>query len=139
MHAMSHAARMHDVSARTLYNWLGMIEGVAIEDRLAYLVPRNKLAQRGDAGSTDTRPFMEFLKALYLRLEQPTFRQCYRLAGAQAKAKGWDALPERTADRRMKAEVPRVTRVFARQGVAGLERCFPAQIRDRSGLNALEA
>ena len=34
--------------------------------------------------------------------------------------------------------MPRVTRVFARQGVAGLERCFPAQIRDRSGLSALE-
>jgi putative transposase len=138
VHAMSQAARMAGVSVRTLYNWLEMIEGIAPEDQLAYLVPRNRLAAKSGVDMTAARPFMEFLKALYLRLEQPTFRQCHRMACAQAKAKGWNILPTRTADRRLKAEVPRVTRVFARQGVAGLERCFPAQVRDRSGLSALE-
>lgn len=138
VHAMSTAATMHKVSVRTLYNWLEMIEGVAPEDRLAYLAPRHRLGHKSAADSNDTRPFMDYLKSLYLRLEQPTFRQCHRIASKQAKAKGWDMLPVRTADRHLKAEVPRMTRVYARQGVTGLERCFPPQIRDRSGLNALE-
>ncbi|PCH67053.1 MAG: transposase, partial [Rhodobacteraceae bacterium] len=91
VHAMSQAARMAGVSVRTLYNWLEMIEGIAPEDRLAYLVPRNRLVQKSGVDSTNARPFnarpfMEFLKALYLRLEQPTFRQCHRTACAQAKA-----------------------------------------------------
>jgi hypothetical protein len=46
-------------------------------------------------------------------------------------------LAERTAQRRLEAEVPYVTRVFMTTGVEGLERCFPAQIRDRSQLGAM--
>lgn len=38
----------------------------------------------------------------------------------------------------MDQNVPRVTQVFARQGLSGLQRCFPPQIRDRSSLTALE-
>lgn len=49
VHAMSQAARIHNVSTRTLYNWQEMVEGVAPEDRLASLVPRNRLAKRQSA------------------------------------------------------------------------------------------
>lgn len=34
--------------------------------------------------------------------------------------------------------MPRVTQVFGREGAAGLMRCFPAQIRDRTTLTAME-
>lgn len=139
MVAMSQAARHAGVSMRSLYNWWDMIQGVEVGDRLAYLVPRHRLVARKVNKAPCSRAFMEHLKSLYLRLEQPTFRQCYRTACKLAKANGWTVLAERTAQRRIEEEVPRVARVYAREGVAGLERCYPAQIRDRSQLVAMEA
>ncbi len=136
--AMSEAGRQCGVSGRSVYNWAQLVEGVAEEDWLAYLAPRNRLADRKMTTKKCTRAFMEHLKSLYLRLEQPTFRQCYRTACKLAAAEGWDTLKERTAFRRLEAEVPRVTRVFAREGEKGLQRCFPAQIRDRSSMVAME-
>ncbi|MEM5477146.1 transposase domain-containing protein [Pacificibacter sp. AS14] len=133
------AAQTTKASPRSIYNWFKMIEGVADEDRLAYLAPRHRLVQRKATSSTETRPFMEFLTSLYLRLEAPTFKDCYRDALRVAKSKGWTTVHERTAIRRIEKDVPRVTTVFAREGLKGLMRCFPAQIRDRSGLHALEA
>ncbi|MBW4708659.1 Mu transposase C-terminal domain-containing protein [Roseobacter sp. YSTF-M11] len=131
-------ARKYGVSSRTIYNWLSMIEGVAEEDRLAYLVPRQSLTARTKSVSQDVRAFMGYLQSVYLRVEQPTFRESYRDALAEARKHGWATLKPRTAQRRLERDVPRVTRVFAREGVKGLERCFPSQIRDRSGMTALE-
>lgn len=136
--AMNEAACRSGVSARTLYNWAEMIEGVAEDDRLAYLVPRNRLAKRESKRDASTRAFLDYLKSLFLRLEAPTFAECYRTVCKKARAEGWDTLKERTAWRRLEAEVPRVTRVFAREGEQGLQRCFPAQIRDRSAMRAME-
>lgn len=138
VNAAAEAARQHGVSSRSIYNWLEMVEGIAAEDRLAYLAPRHRTAARKPKKAPAAEAFMEYLKGLYLRLEQPTFSQSYRLAKKKAEAEGWDVLTQKTAQRRMEADVPRVTRVFAREGVKGLMRCFPAQIRDRSGLSALE-
>lgn len=137
--AVTQAALLSGISARTVYNWLEQIEGVRIDDRLAYLAPRHRMARRDASTDKAVEPFMEFLKSLYLRIAGQTFRQCHRVALKEAKRQGWVVLKERTAYRRVEREVPHVTRVFAREGVAGLEKCFPAQIRDRSGLVALEA
>lgn len=138
VHAIAEAARQCGSSARSVYNWLDMVEGVAPEDRLAYLVPRNRLAKRAPTKAPCNRAFMDYLKSQYLQLEQPTYAQCYRDACAKAKHEGWDAPTNKTARRRLDSEVPRVTQVFAREGEGGLMRCFPAQIRDRSTLTALE-
>ena len=137
--AVNEAASRFAVSARTVYNWLAMIEGVAVEDRLAYLVPQHRLAKRNAPMGASAAPFIEYLKSLYLRIAGQTFRQCYRVALKKAKAEGWATLKERTAIRRIEKEVPHVSRVFAREGVEGLERCFPPQMRDRSDLGALGA
>lgn len=139
MAAVSHVARSIGVATRTMYNWLSMIEGVAIEDRLAYLPPRHKLATRKAPDASKTKPFMDYLKSVYMQLEAPTFKQAYRTVMKKALIEGWETLKERTASRRIEKEVPRVTMVFAREGVSGLMRCFPAQIRDRAGLSAMEA
>ena len=124
---------------RTVFDWFKMIEGVAIADRLAYLPPRHRLAARKAPKSSNVRDFLDHIKSLYLREEPATFKESFRIALRMAKAEGWDTLTERTAKRRMELEVPHVTRVFLREGVAGLMRCYPAQIRDRSGLHSLEA
>jgi len=136
--AASEAARQAGVSARTVFNWLQQVEGVATDDRLAYLAPRHRLANRRVGRSADARQFMDWLKSDYLRNGQQSFAECYRDSVDKAKREGWAFLMDRTALRALKREVPRITRVFAREGVAGLERCFPPQIRDWSTLHAME-
>ena len=132
-------ARAVNCSARTIWNWLSMVEGIDPADRLAYLVPRHRLAgARGQEGQPrDFAAFFDLLKGDYLRLEAPSFSASYDVAKRIAAAKGLPVMPERTARRRME-DIPRVVRVYAREGERGLARCFPPQIRDRSQLAAME-
>ncbi len=127
------------VSPRTVYNWVAMIEGVAAEDRLAYLAPRPPKKRIRTEDRAKFRPFMDWLQSAFLRLEGPTFAQSYRAALKQAETQGWDFPIQKTAKRWMEAEVPRTTQAYAREGLKGLMRCFPAQKRDRSSLSAMEA
>jgi putative transposase len=132
-------AKEKDVSPRTVYNWLAMVEGIADVDRLAYLAPRAPKKRTAPEDRAKYLPFMDWLQSAFLRLEQPTFAQSYRAATREAGRQGWDYPILKTAKRWVDAEVPRTTQVFKRQGMNGLMRCFPAQIRDRSSLSALEA
>ncbi|MDJ0826978.1 MAG: transposase domain-containing protein [Rhodobacter sp.] len=137
--AVEETAKAERIAPRTIWNWLEMIEGVAVCDRLPYLAPRHRArATKPGDRTADAPEFFELLKADFLRLEQPSFSACYRRAADVAKAKGWAIWPERTAQRRMEDRVPRVVQVLARQGVAGLERYYPPQIRDRSSMVAME-
>ncbi|SMH36031.1 transposase domain-containing protein [Maritimibacter sp. HL-12] len=137
--AVTEVARLEGVSARTIWNWRGLIEGIAPEDRLPYLADQYRSARPigGDKG-IGSPEFWERLKALYLRLGGPAFRQAYRDAARLASDQGWEILPERTARRRLDELVPRVVQVFAREGEQGLARCFPPQVRDRTQMAALE-
>jgi len=122
----------------TIWNWLAMIEQVAVADRLAYLAPRHNGAKRATKKQAVDPRFFEVLKADYLRLEQPSFTSSYRRACEIAQTQGWSVCLEDTMRRRMNELVPRVTQIFARKGVAGLEQCFPPQTRDRSSMVAME-
>lgn len=82
---------------------------------------------------------MDWLKSAYLRLEGPDFAPSYRSAVKIAEREGWPYPIQKTAKRWLDAEVQRTTQAYLRQGVKGLMRCFPAQIRDRTGLHAMEA
>ncbi|MEL7098256.1 MAG: transposase domain-containing protein [Pseudomonadota bacterium] len=139
MAAAAAVARQIGKSTRTIYNWIELTTGLDESDWLAYLAPRHRQGQRSSKVHVAAIEFMNELKGLYLRIPGPPFQQCYRDAVAAATTEGWDILPNRTAQRRLERDVPRVTRVFAREGVAGLERCFPAQIRDKTSLTALES
>lgn len=136
--AVSSVARDHGKSARTLWNWRALVEGVEVEDRLAYLVPAYHAgAARGPKTACDPEVWSMLIGA-YLRPAKPTFAQCYRAAAAFAKARGLEIPQQRTAWRRLDAEIPRVYRVWKREGAQGLERSFAPQIRDRNGMHALE-
>lgn len=125
-------------SERTIWNWFGMVEGVDAADRLPYLAPRHRAA-KGPAGKVEAdQQFYDWLKADYLRVEAPSFRSCYRRVVDLCRKRGIAPLTERTAKRWMDRAVPRVSRVFMREGERGLMKCFPPQIRDRSTLSALE-
>lgn len=137
--AVAQVARMDGVGARTVWSWLAMIEGIAAHDRLAYLAPRNRAAEKRPSARECAPEFFDLLKSDYLRLEAPPFTDCYRRATRVAKEKGWEALPERTMRRHLDATVSRVTQVLARQGVDAVKRLYPAQTRDKTCLAALEA
>ena len=42
--AIVNVARLDGIATRTIWNWMGAIEGVRSEDRLAYLAPRHRAA-----------------------------------------------------------------------------------------------
>ena len=137
--AIVNVARVSGVSARTIWNWFAMIEGVSPHDRLAYLAPRHR-AQPAKATVKDCDPeFFDTIKSDFLRAEAPPFTDCYRRALRVAKAKGWSTLPERTMRRRLDVAVSEPVQVLARRGIDALKRMFPPQVRDKTCLGALEA
>jgi len=137
--AVDMVAQETDVSARTIWNWFEMIEGVDPADRLAYLAPRHRAADAKRERADCSQEFLDWLRADYLRLEKPSFKSCYDRVVELCRARGLTMLTERTARRWIEANVPRVSLVLAREGERGLAKCFPPQIRDRSTLTALEA
>lgn len=139
VHAVETVAQETGVSPRTVYNWLAQVEGIAPEDRLAYLAPQPPKKRTKKEDRAKFQPFMDWLQSAYLRLEGPTFAQSYRIAVKQAQKHGWEFPIQKTAKRWMDAEVLRTVQVYKREGLKGLLRCFPTQKRDRTALSAMEA
>jgi hypothetical protein len=137
--AVREVAKIAGVSPRTIWNWDELIRGVAEEDRLAYLAPAHRGAARNAPRTAVDPGFGAQLKSDYLRLAQPSFRACYDRACRWAEAEGIPTVPLHTARRWYRREVSRAVEVLCRKGVQALKRMYPAQIRDRSGLRALEA
>ena len=137
--AVTEVARLDGIGARTVWSWLAQIEGVRAEDRLAYLAPRHRASEARPRAKDCEPEFFALIKSDFLRPEQPSFADCYRRALRRAKAEGWDTLPERTMRRRFEASVSRVTQVLARKGLDALKRLYPPQMRDKTGLSAMEA
>ncbi|MEO0861107.1 MAG: transposase domain-containing protein [Pseudomonadota bacterium] len=126
-------------SHRSIFNWYERLEGLDRGDWLFALADKPR-ARRPQARVVVNDAFMDQLKADYLRLEEPSFQSCYRRTVRWAEAEALENLPSaELARRRIDEEVPRITQVFARQGLAGLQRCYPPQIRDKTGLTAMEA
>lgn len=135
--AVAQVARAQAIGASTIWRWLSLVEGVAQEDRLAYLAPRHGRAASRTTGAVDPR-FFDQLKGDFLRLAQPSFTASYRRTERVAKAKGWPVPGERLARRHLDREVPKSVQIYARQGWTGLQRHFPPQIRDRRDMVALQ-
>lgn len=139
-HASVHGiAEDSGIGARTIWSWFALIEGVRIDDRLAYLAPRHRAAPDRPRSKDCDPAFFDFIKGDFLRVEQPSFSACYRRAMRMAKSEGWETLPERTMRRRLDAEVSQPLQILARQGIDAVKRCYPTQVRDKTALVVLEA
>lgn len=136
--AVETVARGADIAPRTIWNWVGMIEGVDPADRLPYLAPRHRAAAPKRERAECSPEFLDRIRADYLRLGGPSLRSAHRRVADWCQRAGLAFLEYRTTLRWFEENVPRVTQVFAREGEKGLARCFPPQIRDRSTLTALE-
>jgi hypothetical protein len=136
--AVDTIARGEGVAPRSVWNWIAMIDGVRLDDRLPYLAPRHRAAKRPNTRDDVDPDFLDWVKSDFLRLERPSWATCYRRAVRVAEQKGWAIAPEHTVRRRYKEQVTRPTEVLARYGVDRLKRMFPAQVRDKTALRALE-
>ena len=137
--AVHMVARQHSVSPRSIWNWLAQVEGIRLEDRLAYLVGRHAVAERKPTMTECDPKFMDVLKSDYLRPAAPSFSTAYRRAVKIAAQNGWSVLTETTARRRLDRDVSEPAQVYARKGLDALKRMYPAQTRDRRALEPMEA
>lgn len=138
--AFAAVAKQHDISARTMQGWYNGTKtkpGLKKYDRVDWLAA----AIPGFVGRTATADMDEkawaFFKADYLRLEQPEYEACYYRLQRAAAEYGWKIPSKKTVERRIKA-IPTPTRVFLREGEAGLMKMFPAQQRTVEDMYALE-
>lgn len=136
--AVNMISKTSHVSERSIWGWFGSVHGVDPADWLPYLAPRNLAAPPKSMTAQADQKFYDWLKADFLRLEGPSFAKCWRTAKTLCEAHGLSYLSERTARRWMDDAIPRVSQVYMREGEKGLLRCYPAQVRDRSTLAALE-
>lgn len=137
--AVAQMAKRQGISDRTIWGWFALVEGVEPADRLPHLAPRNRAAPPKATKVTADPKFFAWLKADYLRVDGASFSKAWREAVDLCKANGLQYLAvEKTAKRWLDDNVPHVQQVFLREGVAGLMRCYPPQIRDRSGMTAME-
>jgi hypothetical protein len=134
--AVATVAAMSAIGASTLWSWLGLIEGVAASDRLAYLAPRRA---GGGASAEVEASCWQVLLSDYLRPEKPTFTECYRRMVRDYAAPRGIAVPiERTLRRKLERVDGRLI-IARREGAEALRRSIPAQERSVMELHALEA
>jgi transposase InsO family protein len=134
--AVTELARSSDASARTIWNWLGLIEGVAPEDRLAYLVPRHAGPKRAPIAVDDE--FFRFFKSDYLRDKAITYTIAYDRAKRDAIQRGAPVPPLHQVKRKFQREVPKPIIILNREGAHALKRYFPYQDRTKTSMHALE-
>jgi len=133
--AIEHTARLCEVSRATIYNWQKTVAGLPREDWRYWLAPR----QSGN-GRDETPMHPDAWRALcglYLRVEQPSFADCWRLLKIMAAEQGWGLPSARTAQRRLDLLSPLLVTAL-REGTEAHNRALPAQRRDVRGLRALE-
>lgn len=122
-------------SPESIARWQKAVAHAQPQDWLALLLPHYS----GRTSTAEIQPeAWEIFKADYLRLEQPTASSCYDRLIRIASAHGWQLPSLKTFTRRVVRELPRAVRVLARQGDEALAKTYPAQIRDRSLMAALQ-
>ena len=135
--AMHHVARKHDVSPRSVADWLALVAGAPRSGWLPRLAPQYKGG--GKQADIDAEAW-QILRSDYLRPERPAFAACYnRLVEEYARPRGI-ALPcARTLKNRLEREVSELVKTSQRQGKEALRRMVPSQLRTVADLHAMQA
>lgn len=134
--AIGATAKQFGVGKSSIWTYLGLIDGVAVSDRLVHLAPR----PQGGGSEAEVDPeAWRLLLSDYLRPEQPTFSSCYwRLSRDYAAPRGLTLPTERTLRRKLEREVDQRLVVYRRQGEEASRRSLPSQRRSVAELHALE-
>ena len=135
--AMTMIAHTHDVGRTTIHNWYRDVRGLNRCDWLAGLAPHYG-ASGGVVSAECPSEAWDILCADYLRLEAPRFAACYRRLEKVAEQRGWTLPSSKTLLGRMK-QFPAELLVLTREGEEKLKTMYPAQKRDHTVFDALEA
>jgi transposase InsO family protein len=123
------------IGKSTLWDYLGLIDGVTPADRLPALAPRRS---GGGAAAQIDAELWQMLLSDFLRLSQPSWESCYRRAAEAAKERGLAIPHSRTLFRKLEAEVPPQVITIRRKGEEALRRMLPPQIRSVAEMHAME-
>lgn len=133
--AVSHAAKAHQLSPATIWNWRRAVEALPRSDWLPALAPR----RRGGGIAAEIDPELwRIFKSDFLRPSAPTVTSCYARTAEIAAQRGLAMPSERTFRRRLEREVPAEVVRLKREGAEALRRSIPAQRRSVAELCALE-
>ncbi|EKE75217.1 transposase domain-containing protein [Gallaecimonas xiamenensis] len=141
MDAYQFVADNFNAALPTLRRYWAMVKDIDPADWAPALLPKNKLVAQNikDQRRAEVSPeAWDYLKAEYLRLEQPTFSACYLRTCAAAKKLGWQVPSEDSLRRRLDAEVPHEHQVLLRQGEHALMQLYPPQQRSVLDVAAME-
>src|SRR5262249_4417847 len=128
--AVSFVCQKFQISARSVYYWQELIDGLDREDWLAALAP--SFASTAERSECHPEAW-SFLKSDFLRPEAPAFTECYRRMVDAARIKEWTPIAsERSLRRRLNGEVSRAVQTLARKGKDKAKALYPAQRRVRS-------
>ena len=134
--AVQQVAQTYDVAPSTLYAWRKAVHGVPREHRVGALVDmhfgRTTRAECDDAA-------WNYVIEQYLKPDQPPFSACWLRLVKVAKLQGWKIPSHDTMLRRIRTDVPVALVEYLRKGPEAWNRLYPAQVRTRDHLRALEA
>lgn len=125
-----------NTSEKTIWNWLALVEGVAREDRLAYLAPRPGGA-KGRKVEVDER-FMDLVKGSYFQQSGAPLTAAFEWAERVAIQEGIPVPQIHQVRRIIDATVPKHVQIFLTKGAHALARYYPHQTRDKTYMTALE-
>lgn len=129
MDAYNYVSAAHKVPPKTIRRWRDAVKAINPGDWLPFLAPNHT----GRTARAECTPAAwDFFQAEYLRLEQPTLQQSYRVLKRAAVAQGWIIPSAATLERRIKTDLAPEHVILARQGERALKAMYPPQTRDRS-------
>lgn len=123
-------------SPASLARWQVQVGGAARSDWAALLLPA--YAGRTAKAECDSEAW-DFYKGHYLNRQAPSHESTYGRLAEIASAKGWTIPSAKTLQRRLEAEVSRITIVLRREGAEAAARLVPTLQRDALGFAAGEA
>ncbi|ECC1559592.1 transposase [Salmonella enterica subsp. salamae] len=137
--AAASAARSLSLSENTLRRWYCRTQRAARADWAPVLLDNRIVTGTAHAPKSQfDDDAWDFIRADYLRPEQPALTKCYERLQLAAAEHGWAIPSFDTVRRRIERDVPQEVRVYQREGENALARLFPAQQRTVAGLHALE-
>jgi hypothetical protein len=134
--AVAATAAAVEVGTSTLWEWLGLVNGVRPSNRLPLLAPR----RQGGGKTAEVDPgAWRFLVSDYLRPERPTFASCWwRCQRDYCDPLGLTLPHQKTLLRKLEREIDERLITARRHGADALRALMPAQTRSVADLHALE-
>jgi len=135
--ALSMVAEKFGSSVGTVRRTFYTVEGFERRDWITLFVPKYK-ARKEALDAEFTEAAWSFIKADYLRLEQPCLTTCIERAKEAGKDKGWVIPSESSITRKIKREIAKDEIVLLREGEHALMSLYPSQRRTVLNMHAME-